>query len=191
MGGENGEFTEILHRAGRGDDVAREEIARLACDALREIAARSLQRETPGMTVQPTVLADEALMRLLGRNGEKVSFVSRAHFFSIAARDIRQLIIREVVRRKAMKRGREWERVTIDSAAIAGRNDDGSEDILAVHDTLERFERIDPLGASIVEKRFFGGMTMEQIAAALDTPLRTVERKWTAARAWLRKELAD
>jgi RNA polymerase sigma factor (TIGR02999 family) len=153
---------------------------------LRRIAAREMRRERPGRTLQTTALVHEAYLRLL--KDASLSFESRAHFLGIAARAMREILIEHARGRGARKRGGGAVRLTLDelSAPVAAP----SVDVLALDEALQRLARLDERHARVVELRYFGGLSVEETAAALDLSPATVKRAWTLARAWLYRELA-
>jgi RNA polymerase sigma-70 factor, ECF subfamily len=152
---------------------------------LRRLAASYLRRERPGQTLQPTALVHEAYMRLMkDRPGR---WQNRAHFCAIAAHSMRQILIERARARGAIKRGGGGPRITLDDALVAGG--ERSIDLLALDQALERLAAMDPEQARLVELRFFGGLTVEETAEALDMSPATVKRHWTVARAWLAREL--
>jgi peptidyl-prolyl cis-trans isomerase A (cyclophilin A) len=153
---------------------------------LRRLAASYLRRERPGQTLQPTALVHEAYLRLLKDRPER--WQNRAHFCAIAAHSMRQILIERARARGAQKRGGGGPRVTLDEALVAGGEQ--SIDILALDHALERLHAIDPEQARLVELRFFGGLTVEETAEAMDISPATVKRHWAVARAWLARELA-
>jgi RNA polymerase sigma factor (TIGR02999 family) len=153
---------------------------------LRRLAASYLRRERPGQTLQPTALVHEAYLRLLKDRPER--WQNRAHFCAIAAHSMRQILIERARARGAQKRGGGGPRVTLDEALVAGGEQ--SIDILALDHALERLHAIDAEQARLVELRFFGGLTVEETAEAMDISPATVKRHWAVARAWLARELA-
>ncbi len=152
---------------------------------LRRIAAREMRHERPGRTLQTTALVHEAYLRLL--KGASLSFESRAHFLGIAARAMREILIEHARGRGARKRGGGAVRLTLDdlTAPVAAP----AVDVLALNEALERLARLDERHARVVELRYFGGLSVEETAAALDLSPATVKRAWTLARAWLYREL--
>ncbi|MEO5898132.1 MAG: ECF-type sigma factor [Vicinamibacterales bacterium] len=152
---------------------------------LRRLAAGYLRREKPGQTLQPTALVHEAYLRLMKDRPDR--WQNRAHFCAIAAHSMRQILIERARARGAAKRGGARPRVTLDDALIAG--EDRSIDLLALDEALERLTALDPEQARLVELRFFGGLTVEETAAAMDISPATVKRHWTIAKAWLTREL--
>jgi RNA polymerase sigma factor (TIGR02999 family) len=181
-----GAITELLERARGGQEPAVEELVPLVYGELRRIARRYMRHERPGQTLNATALVHEAYLRLF--KDQDVSFQNRAHFLGIAARSMRQILVEHARARDADKRGGERRRITLDErvAATASRDID----LLALDEALERLARLDERHARIVELRFFGGLTNEETAAALDISPATVKRAWTVARAWLHRELS-
>lgn len=152
---------------------------------LRRLAAGYIRREKPGQTLQPTALVHEAYLRLMkDRPGR---WQNRAHFCAIAAHSMRQILIERARARGAVKRGGGGPRVTLDDALVAG--EDRSIDLLALDEALERLAAMDPEQARLVELRFFGGLTIDETAEAMNISPATVKRHWTVARAWLAREL--
>ena len=162
------------------------ELVPLVYAELRRIAAREMRRERPGRTLQTTALVHEAYLRLL--KDASLSFESRAHFLGIAARAMREILIEHARGRGARKRGGGAVRLTLDdvTAPVAAP----SIDVLALDEALQRLARLDERHARVVELRYFGGLSVEETAAALDLSPATVKRAWTLARAWLYRELA-
>ena len=154
---------------------------------LRRLAASYLRRERPGQTLQPTALVHEAYLRLMKDRPER--WQNRAHFCAIAAHSMRQILIERARARGAQKRGGARPRVTLDEALVAGG--ERSIDILALDEALERLAALDPEQARLVELRFFGGLTVEETAEAMDISPATVKRHWAVARAWLARELPE
>jgi len=152
---------------------------------LRAIAVRHLSGERKDHTLQPTALIHEAYLRLSG--GKQSGFNGRTHFLAVASIAMRRVLVDHARARNAAKRGGGWQRVTVDES-IAIR-DDRIEDVLAVDAALDRFARIDPKAARIIEMRFFAGMTEREVAEALGTSERWVRKQWAYARAWLRRDL--
>ena len=148
---------------------------------LRRLAANYLRRERPGQTLQPTALVHEAYMRLM--KDKPGRWQNRAHFCAIAAHSMRQILIERARARGAQKRGGARQRVTLDERLVPGGEQ--SIDLLALDEALERLAAIDPDQARLVELRFFGGLTVEETAEAMEISPATVKREWTMARAWL------
>lgn len=181
-----GHITELLRRWSGGDHSALDELTPLVYAELRQLAAAYLRRERAGHTLQATALVNEAYLRLVGQRPQR--WQGRTHFYGIAARLMRQVLIEYARRQKAEKRGGGIASVTLEHAAdITGAAD---VDVLAVHEALERLAAFDPQQARIVELRFFGGLSIAEAAEVIGVGHATVEREWSLARAWLRKELA-
>ncbi|MEO6212485.1 MAG: ECF-type sigma factor [Vicinamibacterales bacterium] len=152
---------------------------------LRRLAAGYLRREKPGQTLQPTALVHEAYLRLMKDRPNR--WQNRAHFCAIAAHSMRQILIERARARGAAKRGGAQPRITLDEGLL-GR-EDRSIDLLALDQALERLAAMDAEQARLVELRFFGGLTVEETAEAMDISPATVKRHWTIAKAWLTREL--
>lgn len=152
---------------------------------LRRLAASYLRRERPGQTLQPTALVHEAYLRLM--KDKPGRWQNRAHFCAIAAHSMRQILIERARARGAQKRGGARQRVTLDDALVAGG--ERSMDLVALDQALERLTALDPEQGRLVELRFFGGLTVEETADAMNISPATVKRHWTVACAWLAREL--
>ena len=161
----------------------------LVYDELRRLAASYIRNERPGQTLQATALVHEAFVRLSAEKGQP--WKNRTHFLAIAALSMRQILVQRARARHAEKRGGDAERITLDESLLAGQAAPatGGVDVMALDAALERLAAFDAQQAKIVELRYFGGMTVEETAEALDISPATVKRHWTIARAWLRKEL--
>lgn len=169
----------------------------LVYDELRRLAANYLRRERPGQTLQATALVHEAFLRLSKEKNQP--WKNRTHFLAIAALSMRQILVQRARARHADKRGGEnQERITLDeSSAFAqgasarqGADGVGGVDVLELDAALEKLAALDPQQAKIVELRYFGGLTVEEAAEALEISPATVKRHWTLARAWLKQELS-
>ena len=180
--------TQILAELRAGDVDARTRLLDAVYEELRRIAASNLRHERPGHTLQPTALAHEAYVALLGER--KGNFEDRAHFLSAAAKVMRSILIDFARARRAQKRGGGRVRITW-RADLMGNWSPGPDEILAVHEALETLEAIDPRRSQIVELRFFAGMTMKETAAVMGVSERTAYGLWEHARAWLFRELDD
>jgi RNA polymerase sigma factor (TIGR02999 family) len=169
----------------QGDERALEALMPLVYDELRRLAARHLRRERPGQTLQATALVHDAYLRLL--QDSKLSWQNRAHFFGIAARAMRQILIERARTRAAAKRGGGRVRVTLEPGLIAAAPP--AVDLEALDQALTRLAALDPELARVVEVRFFGGLSIEETAEAMNLSPATVKRRWTLAKAWLAREL--
>ena len=178
--------TELLLAWGAGDQGAFDALLPIVYDDLRRQAARALRGESPEHTLQPTALVHEAYFRLVDQH--RVQFQNRAHFFGVAAQMIRRILIDHARARRAAKRGGGGTYVTL-GEADAHQDVNDSVDVLALHDALDRLAALDPDQAKLVELRYFGGLSIEETAAALGISPATVKREWAVARAWLRREL--
>ncbi len=183
---ENLRITEIMRSNDLSDAAQADELLRLVYAELRRIAARQLRNERVGHTLQPTALVHEAYLRLV--RGPEVNWQNRAHFFRIAARAMRQVLVDAARRRSAERRGGGWRRVTLSPGIVSDEAAD--HDVLALHDALERLGELDSSLEQLIELRFFSGLTLEETADTLGVSRRKAAKDWAAARLWLRKELA-
>lgn len=180
------DVTGLLRAWRRGEPNAEERVVPLVYGELRKIAAAYLTLERGGHTLQPTALAHEAYLRLVGQ--DRMEWQGRAHFFAIAARVTHRILIDHARRHHALKRGRGTPPVSlseVEDLAIAE-----PQHLLALDHALARLDEIDPFKASVVEFRFFGGMTGIEIAEVLGCSSATVQRHWRLAKAWLYRELS-
>ena len=152
---------------------------------LRRLAASYIRHEKPGQTLQPTALVHEAYLRLMKDRPDR--WQNKAHFCAIAAHSMRQILIERARARNAQKRWGEKARITLEEELVQGG--ERAVDLLVLDQAIERLAALDPEQARIVELRFFGGLTVEETADALDISPATVKRHWTVARAWLAREL--
>jgi RNA polymerase sigma factor (TIGR02999 family) len=176
------DVTLLLRRLGAGDHTAREPLVQLVYGELRKIAGARMRSERGDHTLQPTALVHEAYLRLVGQT--RVQWRDRSHFFSVAAQTMRRLLVDHARARLTAKRG---------GGCAAVLSDDRLEDalpleeILLVHDALDRLEQLDRQQAAVVQLHYFGGLTMQETADALGISRRTAHREWDLARAWLRR----
>jgi RNA polymerase sigma factor (TIGR02999 family) len=179
------DITRILKEATAGDDSAVNHLLPLVYDELRALAESYLKCERPDHTLQATALVHEAYVRLIKQ--EDVEWQNRAHFFAVAAQAIRRILVDHARGHERIKRGGRQERVQLDDdiAVLAERN----LDLLALDEALQSLAQLHPRQALIVELRFFGGLSLKEVAAYLDVSPRTVDGDWAMARAWLRREL--
>lgn len=180
------EITQALQRLNRGDTHAADQLFALVYDELRDMARRQFRHERRAHTLQPTALVHKAYLALVEH--ENVNFEQRAHFFATAAKIMRQLLVDHARAKNRRKRGGDRKREPLHPDTLVISHD---EDVLRVEDALEKLAVIDARQAKIVELRFFGGLTVEEVATVLKVSKRTVESEWTMIRAWLRKELAE
>jgi RNA polymerase sigma factor (TIGR02999 family) len=183
------DITQLLVAWGQGEDAARDELLPLVYEELRRLARRYLARERPDHTLAPTALVHEAYLRLVDQS--QVNYQSRAHFFGIAARLMRQILINHAEAHRAAKRGGDAQRLSLSYVDNAARHSEKEElDLLALDEALQRLERMDEPQCRIVELRYFGGLTVEETAEVMKVSPATVKREWSTARAWLRHELS-
>lgn len=154
-------------------------------DELRNLARRYMAREHAGRSLQATALVNEAYLRLLRENARP--WQNRAHFCAIAAGAMREILVERARARAALKRGGSRVRVTLSGVQVRGK--DSSMDLIALHEALERLNLLDPQLVRVVELRFFGGLTVEEAAQALNLSPATIKRSWSMARAWLKREM--
>ncbi len=182
-------ITSLLLDWSKGDQAAYEQLAPLVYDELHRIARRQMSKERPGHTLQPSALVNEAFMRLIDYDG--VNWENRRHFFRLAARMMREVLINYATSRKSAKRGGTAQRVTLDEALVSEKAAMGLEDLLALNEALERLAQEDERCARVVELMFFGGLSERETADELGISDRTVKREWRYARLWLRRELGS
>jgi RNA polymerase sigma factor (TIGR02999 family) len=174
-----------LDVVGKGDTLAATAFLDLVYDELRHLAASKMAREAPGQTLQATALVHEAWLRLIGDENRR--FEDRTHFFAAAAEAMRRILIERARRRRAVRHGGEYERVTLQDEMLAGYDDD--EQLLAVNDALENLELKYPMQAQVVKLRYFAGMSNEEIAKLIGVSISTVKNYWVFAKAWLFREI--
>lgn len=183
-----GPITEQLSRWRAGDAGALEPLLPLVYDELRRVARRQLQRETPGHTLSPTGLVHEAYLRLLRQR--QIAAGDRREFLGIAAQTMRRILVDHARSRTRLKRGGHETPTPLDERCDPPFVTDlDAEEVLAVDTALNRLEQLDGRARSVVEHRIFAGLTLEETALALGISARSVQRTWTTARAWLRKEI--
>jgi RNA polymerase sigma factor (TIGR02999 family) len=178
--------TRLFNEWQNGDQQALDSLIPLVYQELRTIAGRYLSRESSGHTLQSTALVHEAYFKLIGQR--RVRWQNRAHFFGIAAQMMRRILIDHARHQSRDKRGGPAPTLSLDDAvATAGMETDV--DLLALDEALTSLARIDPRGARIIELRFFSGLTLEETAEVVGISAGTVKRDWSAARAWLYREM--
>jgi RNA polymerase sigma factor (TIGR02999 family) len=183
----SGEVTQLLHRLDRGDEAALERLMPLLYDELRMVARKQLRRERRNHTLGTTALVNEAYLKLVGQ--QRLKAEDRGRFFAIAATTMRRILIDYARARKRLKRGGEQTPVPLDEAE-AFLTDREADEVLALDDALNRLAAVNPRGSQVVQYRFFSGLTLAETAEVMDVSVKTVQRAWVAARAWLRKEVA-
>jgi len=179
------EVTRILTAIEQGDAKASEELLPLVYEELRRLAAQKLANEKPGQTLQATALVHEAYLRLIGSDDQRWN--SRGHFFAAAAEAMRRILVEQARRKKTQRQGGGLQRRQLDNAEIVAP--EPSIDMLAVSESLERFEQVDKVAADLVKLRYYAGLTIPQAAEVLGISSTTADRYWAYARAWLHAEL--
>jgi RNA polymerase sigma-70 factor, ECF subfamily len=179
-------ITQLLIRWSDGDEAALESLMPLVYGELRRLANNYLRSERPGHTLQPTALVNEAYLRLVDQKNSR--WQNRAHFYGIAAKLMRRILVDHARLKHAEKRGgADQQRLSITSAeGLTAKTDF---DVLALHEALEELDALDPQQSRIVELKFFGGLSIEETAEVMRLGHATVERDWKMARAWLRRKL--
>jgi RNA polymerase sigma factor (TIGR02999 family) len=180
-----GDITLLLHAHAQGDADALDRLLPQVYQELRTIAAARLRREQAGHTLHATEIVHEAFMKLMPF--ERIQWQDRAHFFAIASRAMRNVLIDHAVRRKTLKRGGGEVNVTLDDAAHSRERP--LDELIALSRALDELEQIDERQARVVECKFFGGLSLDETAEALGISAATVSRDWTFARAWLQRAL--
>jgi RNA polymerase sigma factor (TIGR02999 family) len=173
--------TQLLLAWNAGDRKALDQMLPLVYEELHGLAARYLGRERDNHTLQPTALVHEAYLRLI--NQRRVDWRNRAQFLGVAASMMRRILVNHARDRAAAKRGGEQEQVPI--SLIEAPSGGGNVDLIALDDALDRLASLDPRKARVVDLKFFGGLTTEEIAEVLEISRATVEREWSFAQAWL------
>jgi RNA polymerase sigma factor (TIGR02999 family) len=176
------DVTQILTRIESGDPTASEQLLPLIYDELRRLAAQRLTREKPGQTLQATALVHEAYIRLVGGKPTQ-QWDNRWHFFAAAAEAMRRITIDRARDKKRLKRGGEFHRIDLEQAEI--ELDSNEDDLIALDEALGELEREDEVAAQVVKLRYFAGLKQREVATALGISLRTAERQWAFAQAWL------
>lgn len=179
------EVTELLAEASDGNRSAFDRLVPLVYDELYQLAGAKLRFERAGHTLNNTALVHEAYVRLVGQR--HVEWKGRAHFFALASQAMRRILINYAEARNAKKRGGDAPHINVEAADPI--SPEVAEEILALNDALNRLEQFNERGARVIEYRFFGGLTHDEIAEAMGLSEATVRRAWRAARAWLRDEL--
>jgi len=184
------QVTAILERLDAGEARAADELLPLVYAELRSAAGRLFRSQPPGHTLQPTVLVHEAYLRLVNGTPDRSEMWSgRAHFCRVAAMAMRQILVNHARDKRATKRGggEERQRITLSDVATIGES--GEADFLDVHEALQKLGELDQRQASICELRFFGGLTIPEVADVLGVSKRTVELDWKMAKSWLAAHL--
>jgi RNA polymerase sigma factor (TIGR02999 family) len=180
--------THLLNAIEAGDPHAAAQLLPLVYDELRLLAAQKLAQEKPGQTLEPTALVHEAYLRLVG-DGRGQHWDHRGHFYAAAAEAMRRILVENARRKGRVKHGGRVARQAVDLDRLAAAAPD--QDLLDLHDALDRLAAHDPVKAKLVELRFFTGLTLPEAAACLGISPSTADRAWHYARAWLYADMAD
>ena len=182
---EPGQVTQLLKNLERGDEAAVARLTPLVYDELRRLARAYMRQERPDHTLQATALVNEAYLKMVG--GEPISFESRSHFFGVAAQVMRHILLDHARAHRADKRGGQGKKLSLDEALVL--SDQQADQIVELDAALERLSALSPRQAKIVELRFFAGLSIPETASALGVAPRTVDREWSVAQAWLKREM--
>jgi RNA polymerase sigma-70 factor, ECF subfamily len=177
--------TELLAAWSQGDGTALENLLPLVDRELRQIAHRHMRRERRGHTLQTTALVNEAYLRLVDQT--RTRWENRAHFFAVAAQIMRRILLNYARDRAASKRGSGAQKLALDDVAVI--SDERAAELLALGEALDSLEKLDPRKSRIVELRYFGGLTVNEIAEVLKLHPDTITREWGRAKAFLRREM--
>lgn len=185
LGDDMSDATLLLNAVEQGEPQAAEKLLELVYEELRRLAISKMAREAPGQTLQPTALVHEAWLRLVGNHHPQ--FENRAHFFSAAAEAMRRILIDRARRKLAVRHGGGFERVDLDGQDLAAAEAD--QQLLAVHEVLDKLAKEHPVQAEVVKLRYFAGMTNEETAQVLGISVSTTKNYWNFARTWIFHEI--
>jgi RNA polymerase sigma factor (TIGR02999 family) len=183
---DSGEITVLLARWGHGDQAALDRLIPLVYDELRRIASACMRDERPNHLLQTTALVNEAYLRLLDR--KSASCDTRTQFYAVAAQVMRRILVDYARTRDRAKRGHGAATLPLDDVAVL--SDDRAEEVLAINTALDNLTSFDPRKGRVFELRYFGGMSVEEVADTLKVSAVTVARDWRMAKIWLRREIA-
>ena len=187
MGPSPGDVTSLLNKLAEGDRQAAAQLVPLVYKELRRLAARRLRRERRDHTLQATALVHEAYMKLSAQQDAK--WQNRAQFFAVASQLMRRILVDYARAQQRVRRGGKQQKVSLDDVLLV--SPDRTEELLAIHESLARLEKLDFRQGRIVELRYFGGLTLDEAADVLGVSSRTVMREWNIARAWLYGDLKE
>ena len=186
MNTDKANITELLSEISEGKQDGIKRLVPLVYDELHHIAQRLLRGESPGNSLQPTALVNEAYLRLV--DVSQIDWQGKTHFFAVGATMMRRILVDHARARLRHKRGGHMKRIALtDDLQVSNQRD---EDVLAIEEALQKLAQVDPRQAKVVELRFFGGLTVDEVAEVLGVSKRIVELDWTMVRAWLRRELS-
>ena len=180
------EITRLLVAWGDGDELALADLTPLVYDELHRLAHHYMSGESPGHTLQTTALVNEAYIRLI--DWKNVRWQNRAHFFGVSAQLMRRILVDFARTHSSKKRGGDVRSVALDEAALVGAQ---GADLVALDEALKSLAELDARQSRVVELRFFGGLTNDEVAEVLKVSEATVRRDWSLARAWLNRELSN
>jgi RNA polymerase sigma-70 factor (ECF subfamily) len=180
-----GDVTQLLAAWRSGDQSALNKMMPLVYAELHRIARRAWSQQPHNNTLQPTALINEAYLKLA--NAENASFQDRCHFFAVACKAMRQILVNHAKSRLSGKRGRGLANLSLDDVEPAVHEE--AAEIVALHEALEALDAVDPRKSMVVEMRYFGGLSIEETAEAMGVSVRTVNRDWRLARSWLIREM--
>jgi RNA polymerase sigma factor (TIGR02999 family) len=182
--------TQILSELQQGNASASERLLPLVYEELRRLARKKMAQEVSHHTLQPTALVHEAYLRLVG-NDQSKWWDSRGHFYSAAAEAIRRILIESARRKSSSKHGGGRQRQPLMDDEVAEELPTSPDSLLSLDDALKKLEQEDPDAFRLVMLRYFGGLTIEEAAAAMGVSVRTAKRNWSFARAWLQREIGE
>ena len=181
------DVTTLLNRLADGDQEAAAQLVPLIYEELRRLAAQRLQHERPGHTLQATALVHEVYLKLAGQQSAK--WQNRVQFFAVASQLMRRVLVDYARTQQRVRRGGGQKKVSLDEVVLIAP--DRTDELLAVHESLSRLEKLDARQGRIVELRYFGGLTLDETAEVLHVSPKTVMREWNFAKAWLYGELKE
>lgn len=188
MGQSPGEITQLLQQLRKGQSDVANQLAPLVYRELYRVASKHMARERPGHPMQPTALVHEAYLRLIDKHD--LTFQDRTHFFAVAAREMRRVLVDLARFRHAAKRGgADVQYVSLDDAIVFSK--ENLVNLLALNEALDRLAALDARQRQIIDLRFFSGLSVEEIAVELNLSPRTIKREWAFARAWLLDQLTS
>jgi RNA polymerase sigma-70 factor (ECF subfamily) len=181
------DVTSLLNKLAAGDQEAAAQLVPLVYEELRRLAAGRLRQERPDHTLQATALVHEAYMKLAAQNDAK--WQNRAQFFGVASQAMRRILVDYARGQQRIRRGGKQQKLSLDDVVLVST--ERTEEVLTVHESLSRLEKLDARQVRIVELRYFGGLTVEEIAEVVGISMKTVMREWQVAKAWLYGDLKD
>lgn len=184
---ESGTITRWLHRLREGDESALDELMPLLYDELRQVARQRLKHERPGHTLGATALVNEVYLKLIKQ--KQLDLADRGEFLAVASRTMRNILVDYARTKKRLKRGGGQSPVPLDEVT-AFLSDREAEEVLALDEALSRLMENNDRAGEVVQYRFFGGLTLDETAEVMGISKRSVQRSWTVAKAWLRKEIS-